>query len=76
LAPLNNVVLNTGDTARSRLALADIPDDPDPTGPLTPAILQVTIPGSSSSTTVPWTFGDLQYPYNVLVDPFAVTDWQ
>ena len=76
LAPLNNVVLNTGDTARSRLALFDIPTDPDPSGPVTPATLKVTTPGSSSSTTVPWTFGDLQYPYTVTVDPFAVTDWQ
>jgi len=76
LAPLGNVLLNTGDTARSRLALADIPVDPDPSGPLTPAKLRVTTPGSSSSTTVPWTFGDLQYPYTVTVTPFAVTDYQ
>ena len=75
-APLNNVVLNTGDTARSRMALADIPSDPDPSGPVTPTTLQVTTPGSSSSSTVPWTVGDLQYPYTVTVDPFAVTDWQ
>ncbi len=76
LAPLGNVLLNTGDTARSRLALADIPVDPDPSGPLTPATLQVTTPGSSTSSTLPWTFGDLQYPYTVTADPFAVTDWQ
>jgi hypothetical protein len=73
-APLENVVLNTGDTARSKIGLADIPTDPDPSGPKTPATLTVTTPGSTSHVTVPWTFGDLEYPYNVLVAPFAVTD--
>lgn len=76
LAPLGNVVLNPGDTARSRMDLADIPLDPDPSGPRTPATLTVTTPGSSSSVTVPWTFGDLQYPYDVRVAPFAVADWE
>ena len=71
--PLGNVVLGTGDTARSKLGLADIPVDPDPSGPITPATLTVTTPGSTSSRTVPWTFNALEFPYNVWVTPFSAT---